>query len=474
MPRLPTLFVLIAIAVACLLAADTAKPQPAVSSVNIQDFGATPNDQTDDTAAIQKAIDSLTHGGDVIFPPGWYFLGSTLKVPAGVVLQGRGRPSPKPDRSIDWTGAWLTPATGFDGPLMLIDSVRDITINRIGFDGGDRGPESKSIGLSIQSNSTKSAALATADISISECTFACVGTGITWGRGNLEEQSDHVRIEHCKFSVAGVGISVTSGNAADYSCINHCSFDVSKTGIYLKSGFLAIRDCAAGGPNAVFIHRDGAENLLIENSQCEGMKAFLLVDGVADDMHAVNLVSNQIDCPIILNTICRVVATGNSYNAEIQLKHPGAKYLGTADFLRDKPYGIGYLSTAASGASLDLGGGRRWTNAGLETGGPIQATALNLGGGDRLLAARVVGPLDPSGSIDFGDGRRWTPQGLFLSDTQYWTEYGITPGVGVRWPGSGTLTSGPDESLRYVGWEERPLGSGNRRQGWVVPPMRGK
>lgn len=42
------------------------------ASVNITDFGAVGNGSTDDTAAIQAAIDSLSSGGSVYFPPGVY------------------------------------------------------------------------------------------------------------------------------------------------------------------------------------------------------------------------------------------------------------------------------------------------------------------------------------------------------------------------------------------------------------------
>lgn len=352
--------VIVILGLGCLLAANETKPKSPVSSVNIQDFGAIPDDRTDDTAAIQKAIDSLKHGGDVVLPAGRYLISATLKVPSATVLHGQGRPSQTAAKRADWPGTWLETLPGFDGPLVLLDSVKDVTIERVGFDGGDRGPTSKSVGLSIQSNSTKDPALATANIDVSSCTFSCIGTGIVWGRGNWEEQSDHVRIEHCAFEVAGVGISINSGNAADYSCVNNCRFNVYGTAFDLKvCGFLAIRDCAGGGVGATFIHRDAGENLLIENSQCEGMKAFLIVDG-ANDSNAVNLVSNQIDCPVVLNTICRVVATGNSYNAKVEINHPGAQYLGIADWQSGQPYGVNYVGgSSARSATLDLGGGRR-------------------------------------------------------------------------------------------------------------------
>ena len=51
-----------------------APPQIAKSSVVVTQFGAVPNDGTDDTAAIQTAIDTIARkgGGSVMFPPGTY------------------------------------------------------------------------------------------------------------------------------------------------------------------------------------------------------------------------------------------------------------------------------------------------------------------------------------------------------------------------------------------------------------------
>lgn len=65
--------------------------------VSVKDFGATGDGTTDDTAAIQAAIDSLTSGGVVYFPPGTYRIARTtgtndnygLKVVnSNTVLQG--------------------------------------------------------------------------------------------------------------------------------------------------------------------------------------------------------------------------------------------------------------------------------------------------------------------------------------------------------------------------------------------------
>jgi hypothetical protein len=53
-------------------------------------FGAKGDGVTDDTAAIQKALDSLTNGGVVHLAAGSYLISGELKVPAGTTLLGEG------------------------------------------------------------------------------------------------------------------------------------------------------------------------------------------------------------------------------------------------------------------------------------------------------------------------------------------------------------------------------------------------
>jgi len=58
---------------------------------DVRAFGATGNGATDDTTAIQAAIDSLTDGGDVLFPPGTYLISGITITTAGIRLLGCGR-----------------------------------------------------------------------------------------------------------------------------------------------------------------------------------------------------------------------------------------------------------------------------------------------------------------------------------------------------------------------------------------------
>lgn len=83
--RIILVAMLLMLVAACPANCDVAK------SVSATTFGAKGDGVTDDTAAIQKALDSLSgYGGVVSLPSGLYVLSATLNVPAGVTLLGDG------------------------------------------------------------------------------------------------------------------------------------------------------------------------------------------------------------------------------------------------------------------------------------------------------------------------------------------------------------------------------------------------
>lgn len=64
---------------------------PTVGARRVTDFGAVPNDDVDDTAAIQRALDSMREGEWLVFPPGKYLHNKSLLVnKKGAQLWGDG------------------------------------------------------------------------------------------------------------------------------------------------------------------------------------------------------------------------------------------------------------------------------------------------------------------------------------------------------------------------------------------------
>ena len=61
-------------------------------TISVKDFGATGDGTTDDTTAIQNAINAVIAqgGGTLFFPAGTYLINATLTVPGAVILKGAG------------------------------------------------------------------------------------------------------------------------------------------------------------------------------------------------------------------------------------------------------------------------------------------------------------------------------------------------------------------------------------------------
>jgi len=59
--------------------------------VNVKDFGAVGNGSTNDTVAIQNALNAVIGGGVVYFPQGEYKITATLEINKGLTIQGQGQ-----------------------------------------------------------------------------------------------------------------------------------------------------------------------------------------------------------------------------------------------------------------------------------------------------------------------------------------------------------------------------------------------
>jgi uncharacterized protein YfiM (DUF2279 family) len=100
-------------------------------SVSVKDFGAKGDGVTDDTAAIQAAIDS---GKPVFVPTGTYYLATSLKVENGNVIYGvNGRGA---GYSFETTGSYFKPATCAIQTKDYTHQYSNFTLHNIGFLGG--------------------------------------------------------------------------------------------------------------------------------------------------------------------------------------------------------------------------------------------------------------------------------------------------------------------------------------------------
>lgn len=263
-------------------------------TLNIKDFGAVGDGQSDDGAAIQEALDRASQGGTVFVPPGVYNIGSTtLHMDGSPRLLGSGM-----TRSvIKYTG---------DLVALKVNSGRGTTthgwtIADLGIDGAQRG------GVGIALGQT-----ATSPLSAGGRVERIMVTGFKRAQLQLEA-SQIVSVVASQFSAynrTGDGIEVIgTGNTNTLTSFTSCKFIESRRGAkveqYVDLSFhncqfeqndeegLLVRKLAG---TAVTRHLTIANNYFENNNRAharEAGKAQLKVTSLAAGGHSsVNIIGN--------------------------------------------------------------------------------------------------------------------------------------------------------------------------------------
>ena len=140
-------------------------------SVSVKDFGAVGDGTTDDTAAIQLALNAVSTGGEVIFPAGTY-IASVLSLTYSCSLRGAGMSS---------TSIKLKGSATANTSLLTTNYMDNITITGIYFNGNGANQtytaDNGQNGILVR-NST--------NVVITECRFK------EWGKDAIELYSDSV------------------------------------------------------------------------------------------------------------------------------------------------------------------------------------------------------------------------------------------------------------------------------------------
>jgi hypothetical protein len=239
--------------------------------VNVRDFGATGDGSTDDTAAIQRAIDEVYFGGFALTQPklrralhfsaGTYLISSSLKLPSYAILVGEGNERvvirqtsnlfpllqlKDSSNQIDLAYGTLTaqPARyvevmdvtlehSFAKNIVQLDSCNDVGFSRVIFRGSQASPNSvdrssQNAVYAVPTDPTKSIT----NLRFSDCAF----TRCTQG---LILNADNVKIHGCDFSRLSRAVWVDTSFSAAVTRnvkIAHSSFDsIAKSAIYVTT-----------------------------------------------------------------------------------------------------------------------------------------------------------------------------------------------------------------------------------------------
>ena len=172
-------------------------------SVSVMDFGAVGDGTTDDTAAIQAAINAVSQGV-VVFPAGTYLTSADIVLKSNVSLYGQ-------NSIITYTASWATYGSFLNGASVSNIEITGFIFNGLGswtatpftnpYGGGNSvGFTNNQVGITISGNS--------ANIRVHDCTIKGVARGI------LLQNSTNIDVSNNTFT--NLGNNALEVNRTDY------------------------------------------------------------------------------------------------------------------------------------------------------------------------------------------------------------------------------------------------------------------
>jgi len=242
--------------------------------LNVKDVGAAGDGKTDDSAAIQKALDAIEAGSTLYLPPGNYRVTRTVRLTGpliGVSVIGHGR-----DTTLVWDGE-------AGGKLFADDGIAYARYTGIQFDGRGKAAvgfhhdshkrfetEVRHVHLAFR-NFTDAAVLAEprdryalAETEFNNCLFEDCGRGVVFVSFN----DYNYTFDGCEFRRCGVAIDCSHGNfyARNTHFAGSREVDIRSRPEHGSS----VRRCTSVGSRAFLVHHNGVSPMTIQDCHVDG------------------------------------------------------------------------------------------------------------------------------------------------------------------------------------------------------------
>jgi hypothetical protein len=312
----------------------------AVSTVNVKDFSANGDGATDDTRAIQAAVDAASSagGGIVRFPPGTYLTGQ-VSLKSNVWMVGVG-----------WASVLKLKNNGNNYVLATVgtDYFDNITVANLQVD-GNKANNSKGGGIYLHGRN-----MAVLNTYVHDTADACILLGVPGnGVSDTPDDSGHrILGNHCKNPATPTnnwgGIAVTHGS--NFVIANNI---VESTDGYMTYGI----DIEPNRGNTL-------NSVMIANNRIKGGRLFVDCKNLLSPCTDVLLVGNLVDAagskktgfdnqaPLYLRKVDRFKATGNTFIGDTNTPRQGifiAAPLTSFDISENTIYGRTYAGGTAYG-----------------------------------------------------------------------------------------------------------------------------
>lgn len=297
-------------------------------SISVKDFGAVGDGTTDDTAAIQAAINyGLSIGGVVLFPAGNYVISSSLQAYStsfarGVSLIG--------DNSGFQLTQLLWKGNAASSPVIDLRGVSWSTIANISITSPNLTTYPYLGGIQIRSAQNYSSGPGSSGITINNC-IILGGTGAnSFGVriGENNEQGPQVSEIFCNHVVV-IGNNVTqygwwvnaAGNAKDMTFTNCGATECTVAGVYYSAnavGGWCLWNSFGGGSHACDFKVAGNGNLQVIGGGSEGSKKVLIQTGVGSNPASTYFYGYQAEGLTTSDTFFIEVGASGQTNLELR------------------------------------------------------------------------------------------------------------------------------------------------------------
>lgn len=309
-----------------------------VGPLSVQWFGAVADGATDDSTAIQNAIDyieSLTEGGELYLPAGDYALESALAIsglvnlhffgagwgPTGTRLMPTGvincleMGSGSADRTVDLRIENLA-IVGDDTDTtigIVVNRLHDMLINRVKIQDFVVGGVDMNMAYNNRLN----------DVIITNCERGMI----------IDENNEFTRLENCVISFCGsIGIHFRNGSCSG-SKIMHCRFEHNDIAIQVDAGTVEVAN--AFGVIGCYFKDQASENclfgtdasafalnsLLFQNNEIKAGLGSAAANNVTfDRCNKVTLIGNDFNTCDVITTVnvTNLIDLGNTYTSSAQ------------------------------------------------------------------------------------------------------------------------------------------------------------
>jgi hypothetical protein len=306
---------------------------------DVKAYGAKGDGTTDDTTAIQAAINACgTIGGTVFIPAGYYKLTATLNINTkrGIRISGATESYENPASSLGTTLLW---GGGAADDMLYIFNSQHIRVDGICFDGAG--------------NTTVRCILVDSDnvrvskrITLEHLDFRRANVGIQFATvvgGGTQYQVDSNYVNNVVFhEMVGSSSSaiVMSSQNTDLTNIQNAEMSAVYGLRILRGGIIRMSNVGAGNMTT-FVSIEGPTQVLeLNQCQAESLTYFLHTTAAApSQLTPIYLNHCVMDAEILLDACARVVSIGSEYKANVTLAANDSEWTSISD-LFVSPYTI--------------------------------------------------------------------------------------------------------------------------------------